>query len=91
MNHCVHWTAGVLAVLCATAATAQDAAPPRVGEDTRAWLELQHSGNAADGAIRAQPGEVADKAYQRYLKSFDNTIPEEYKRDSFVSSGSGGS
>jgi hypothetical protein len=82
---------GAFALLLTSAGFAQDKAPPRVGDDTRAWLELQGSGNAADGAIRAQPGEIADKAYQRYLKSFDNTIPEEYKRDSFVSSGSGGS
>jgi hypothetical protein len=82
---------GAFALLLSSAGLAQDKAQPRVGDDTRAWLELQGSGHAADGAIRAQPGEIADKAYQRYLKTFDNTIPEEYKRDSFVSSGSGGS
>jgi hypothetical protein len=91
MNQSLRFAAGAVALLCATTAVAKDAGPPRVGDDTRAWLELQHSGHAADGAVRAQPGEVADKAYQRYLKSFDNTIPEEYRRDSFVSSGSGGS
>ncbi len=87
MNKPVGIAVGAVALLLANVAGAEDKAPPpRIGDDTRAWLELQSSGHASDGAIRAQPGEIADKAYQRYLKTFDNTIPEEYKRDSFVSS-----
>lgn len=91
MKQSISLPVAVVALSWAAVVAAQDAAPRRIGDDTRAWLELQSSGHAADGAIRAQPGEVADKAYQRYLKSFDNAIPEEFKRDSFVGSGSGGS
>lgn len=84
--------AAMFAATCGASAAADDAKVPRVGDDTRAWLELQASGNAALGSLRPMPGEVADKAYQRYLKSFDNTIPESYERESFLSSsGSGGS
>lgn len=64
---------------------------PAVGDDTRTWLEYQESGRGAEGEARPIPGEVADKVYQRYLNSFDNQIPERYERESFVSSGSGGS
>ncbi|SFF38757.1 Protein of unknown function [Fontimonas thermophila] len=81
-----------LAATCAVAVAAEPTQAPRVGDATRAWLELQASGNAALGTLRPLPGEIADKAYQRYLKSFDNRIPDSYARESFVSaSGSGGS
>lgn len=79
-----------LAGLCG-GAIADEAGETQVGADTRTWLELQNSGNASLGAVRPMPGEVADKVYQRYLDSFDNQIPDTYERESFVSSGSGGS
>lgn len=85
------WTVAVLLAGMCGAAIADEAAEPRVGDDTRAWLELQNSGNASLGVVRPMPGEVADKVYQRYLDSFDNEIPETYERESFVSSSSGGS
>lgn len=74
---------------------AASAAEQKVGEQTRAWLDLQRSNNAAYGAVRPMPGDVADKVYERYLNSFTHPIPEFYKRDRFVqgggSSGGGGS
>lgn len=80
------------ALLVAGAAWAADEPQAaRVGDDTRAWLDLQAGGNAADGAARPMPGEVADKVYQRYVDSFENRIPDEFSRESFVSSGGGGS
>lgn len=75
------------APLCAAAADGK----PDVGSDTRAWVEFQESGKAAQGEVRPMPGEVADKVYQRYLDSFENQIPEQYERERFVSGGSGGS
>ena len=71
------------------AAMASDPPPPRVGDDTRAWLQLQGSGNAATAAPRPMQGEVADKVYERYLKSFENQIPDEFERETFVSGGGG--
>lgn len=85
------WTAALLLAGMCGGAVADEAAETRVGDDTRAWLELQNGGNAALGAVRPMPGEVADKVYQRYLDSFDNEIPDTYERESFMSSSSGGS
>ncbi|HEY0973474.1 MAG TPA: DUF3613 domain-containing protein [Solimonas sp.] len=63
---------------------------PSFGADTRAWVELQRSGAAASPEVQPVPGEVADKVYQRYLKSFDQPIPAEFDRERFVSGSSGG-
>ncbi|MDD3762300.1 MAG: DUF3613 domain-containing protein [Nevskiales bacterium] len=63
----------------------EPAAEPRIGDQTRQWLELQQSGNASLGAIRPMPGDVADKVYERYLKSFEEPIPQQFDRESFVS------
>ncbi|MES0872704.1 DUF3613 domain-containing protein [Sinimarinibacterium thermocellulolyticum] len=70
-------------------AAASAAEPPRIGDDTRAWLDLQAGGNAATAEKRPMPGEVAEKVYERYLNSFENRIPEEFERESFVSGGGG--
>ena len=77
-------------------AVAQQQPPPAeetedAGMQTRSWVELQVSNNAALGAARPMPGEVADQVYQRYLKSFAHPIPEYFERDKFVQGGSGGS
>lgn len=71
------------------AAVASEPQQPRVGDDTRAWLQLQGSGNASTAAPRPMPGEVADKVYERYLESFENQIPDEFERETFVSGGGG--
>jgi hypothetical protein len=72
------------------------AAPPRlpaetgeVGAEARAWLDLQKSGQAASAATRPQPGEVADKVYQRWLNSHDQPIPAEFSREAFSGGSSG--
>ncbi|TJY56705.1 DUF3613 domain-containing protein [Sinimarinibacterium sp. CAU 1509] len=79
--------AAALALASATAWAADDAqALPQIGDSTRAWLELQSSGNASLGAVRPMPGEVAEKVYQRYLKSFEKEIPDKFDREQFVSS-----
>ncbi len=78
-----------IALIAGGGSVAAESGEPQVGDQTRAWLELQDSGNAALGALRPLPGEVADKVYQRYVESFDNQIPERYERERFVSSGGG--
>lgn len=77
----------VLALIAPTAVLGrQEPRPP--GTETRAWLELQRSGNAALGAPRPMSGEVADKVYERYLRSFGHPIPDTFNRERFVSEGS---
>lgn len=63
---------------------------PRLGGDTRAWLDLQTNPSAQETDIRPVPGEVAEQVYQRYINSFKYPIPETFKRDSFVEGGGGG-
>ncbi len=58
----------------------------RIGDDARNWLELQRGHEQASESPDRVAGEVADRAYQRYLKSFDHPIPEQYPRAGFVES-----
>jgi hypothetical protein len=60
------------------------------GEQTRAWTNLQESGAVSDTTIRPMPGEIADKVYERYVKSFGYAIPESFNRESFVGGGGSG-
>lgn len=90
MKHAMR-SLGLMVFLAGTgvALAAEPVSP--VGADTRAWLALQSSGNSADATTeRPLPGEVADRIYQRYLKSFEQPIPAEFKRQQ-ISSGGGGS
>lgn len=63
----------------------------KVGNETRALLELQRDGQSASAAQRPMTGEVADKTYQRYVDSFAHPIPEQFPRESFSSSSGGSS
>lgn len=74
----------------AVTADASASEPGLEAPDTRAWLNLQAGGTAAQGAARPLPGEVADAVYQRYLQSFTHPIPEQFKRQSTSSEGQGG-
>ncbi len=76
-------------LLLAAAAQAAEPATPQ-GAATQAWVDLQISGSAAPADERPMPGEIADKVYQRYVKSFEKPIPESLKRDNFVSAGGDG-
>lgn len=51
------------------------------GAETRAWLQLQSSGEQAAPSPR-QPGDAASRSYRRYLKSFERPIPDSYFKDS---------
>jgi len=48
---------------------------PRLGETTRALLQLQASGERA-GKAHTVLGDQASRSYARYLNSFDHPIPE---------------
>lgn len=63
----------------------------RLGDEVRAWTDLQKSGAASTPTVQAMPGEVADKVYDRYLKTFDYPIPQAFERQSFAGGGNAGS
>lgn len=52
------------------------AAPRQVGDATRELLARQASGVSASSLPRPIAGDVADRSYQRYLKSFEHPIPD---------------
>ncbi len=56
----------------------------RTGSETRAWLDLQTSGAQASTVERPLPGEIAERSYQRYVKSFEQPLPTEFEREQFV-------
>jgi len=71
------------AVLPAVAQEPTAAAPlAPLGAESQAWVQLQQSGTEASGAARPMPGEIADNVYQRYVDSFKQPIPAEFKRQS---------
>jgi len=62
----------------------------RLGDDVRAWTDLQKSGAASNKTVQPMPGEIADKVYDRYMKSFDYAIPQNFNRDKFIAGGGSG-
>ncbi|WP_161554120.1 DUF3613 domain-containing protein [Stenotrophobium rhamnosiphilum] len=70
---------------------ADDKAAYKLGDEVHAWTDLQKSGAASNPAVQPMPGEIADKVYDRYLKTFDYPIPQTFDRESFVGGSSGGS
>jgi hypothetical protein len=52
-----------------------------IGQQTRAALELQRSGQAASGTERPPSGEVAERTYRRYAESFSHPIPESFQEE----------
>lgn len=71
------------------AAFAAEPETPTAAE-TRSWIELQKSGKQSAGGPRPMPGEIAGNVYQRYVDSFKQPIPAEFKRQSSESSGESG-
>lgn len=61
-----------------TATSATPVAPLQVGDATRNLLEKQRSGALASGTARPIAGEVAQRSYERYLRSFERPIPESF-------------
>lgn len=77
----------VAAAGLASPALAQGSEEQRIGEQTRAWVDLQASGTQASTAERPMTGELAERVYQRYLDSFTHPIPEQFQREAFTSDG----
>lgn len=51
---------------------------------TRAWLDLQSSGQEASKQPQPLSGEAMDKIHKRYIDSFGKPIPEHYEHESFT-------
>ncbi len=64
------------------ACTATLAEAPRVGTTTQEWIDLQKSGVEAPEDDRPLQGDVAKRTYQRYLKSFETDVPEQFESES---------
>ena len=58
----------------------------QIGTSTRAWLNVQCSGQAA-GRDHPLSEAAAKRSYERYLNSFDHPVPEFYGREQFVPGG----
>lgn len=71
----------ILTLLVSSASAGERERRPVPGEQTRAWLELQKSNNASWGEPRELPADVAQRVYERYLRSFEQPIPEQFDRD----------
>jgi hypothetical protein len=87
---------GVLAFNAATACAAQNDmqndAQQKIGDSTLAWFAIQADGSAAGNAA-PMSGVEASAAYARYLKSFENPIPDHFGstvKDSSAGTSSGG-
>ncbi len=53
-----------------------DLEPLRIGDATQSLLAWQRSGEIASASPRPIAGTVANRSYERYLKSFEFAIPE---------------
>ncbi|MHA7834174.1 MAG: DUF3613 domain-containing protein [Algiphilus sp.] len=74
----------VSAPLLAQSVAEQEEEPARFGQHTRDWVQLQVSGDAAEGPPAGFSAEIADRVWKRYRKSFENEIPESFERQSFA-------
>ena len=51
---------------------------------TRAWMDLQSSGQEASKQPQPLSGETMEKIHKRYIDSFGKPIPEYYEHESFT-------
>lgn len=58
--------------------TPMSTASRQVGDATRSLLEKQRAGSLASEAPHPIAGEVAQRSYERYLRSFERPIPESF-------------
>lgn len=64
--------------------------PHQVGDATLSLLAWQRSGDIASKTQRPIAGNVAQRSYERYLKSFEYPIPERMSSTVKATTGSGG-
>lgn len=62
----------------AAPAEAGGSPPLKVGDATQRLLALQAEGSMASATPRPIAGDVAQKSYERYLKTFDQPIPASF-------------
>lgn len=62
--------------------------PLQVGDATQSLLARQRNGTQASSTPRPIAGDIAGRSYQRYLKSFEREIPENF--NSMVETTKGG-
>lgn len=85
MTYPIHFMlAGLICISPALAEERAEALPAAKGSQipaTSQWLELQRSGQAASTHAQPLSGEAMDKVHKRYLKSFEQPIPEFYEHE----------
>ncbi|WP_447778607.1 DUF3613 domain-containing protein [Variovorax boronicumulans] len=64
--------------------------PLQVGDATLNLLTWQRSAEIASATARPIQGNIANRSYERYLKSFEHPIPERFNSSVKSTSGSGG-
>lgn len=64
--------------------------PLQIGDATSTLLAWQRSGQVSSTTPRPIAGSVANRSYERYLKSFDYPIPEQFNSSVKSTSGSSG-
>ena len=74
----------------ATDAEEPDHVPLQVGDATQGLRAWQRSGDVASKTTRPIAGNVAQRSYERYLKSFEYPIPERMSSTVKTSTGNGG-
>ena len=72
------WLSPARAQSTEPANAAAPATPLRVGDATYTLLEKQRVGTLASDTARPIAGEVAQRSYERYLRSFERPIPESF-------------
>lgn len=60
-------------------ATASARAPAPIGEQTRHWVQAQGRQEQASSQRPTLSGPVLRKTHERYLRSFDNEIPQQLR------------
>lgn len=84
----------LLMLLCALplhalAASSEETAPPpdssEIQPATKAWLDLQSSGEAASDQSQTLSGPAMDRIHERYLKNFTHPIPPSYEHAERIS------
>jgi hypothetical protein len=87
MNRKLLWLAA-LSLVATTAAADESRVEQQATQEEPAvysWLELQRSGDAASQQPQLLSGPAMDRAYFRYLKSFEHPQPMYFKHDESVS------
>ena len=86
MNRKLLWLAA-LSLAATTAIAEEQPVQQQTTENepaVHAWLELQRSGDAASPQPQPLSGPAMDRAYVRYLKSFEHPQPMYFKNDSNI-------